>query len=30
MKTWHKDPETTFPQRLWLKLLTPFAPDEFL
>ena len=30
MKTWHKDPETTFPQRLWLRVLTPFAPDEFL
>ncbi|HMD74639.1 MAG TPA: phospholipase D family protein [Steroidobacteraceae bacterium] len=30
MKTWHKDPDTTFPQRLWLKVLTPFAPDEFL
>ncbi len=30
MKIWHKDPDTTFPQRLWLKVLAPFAPDEFL
>jgi cardiolipin synthase C len=27
---WHKDPETTRLQRLWLKVLAPFAPDEFL
>jgi len=30
VKTWHIDPETTGLQRLWLKALTPFAPDELL
>src|SRR5271167_1981336 len=30
IRTWHKDPETTSLQRLWLKVLAPFAPDEFL
>jgi cardiolipin synthase C len=29
-RTWHKDPETTLLQRLWLKALAPFAPDELL
>jgi cardiolipin synthase C len=28
--TWHTDPETTRTQRLWLKFLAPFAPDELL
>jgi cardiolipin synthase C len=28
--TWHTDPETTRAQRLWLKFLAPFAPDELL
>jgi cardiolipin synthase C len=27
---WHKDPETTRLQRFLLKLLAPFAPEEFL
>jgi phosphatidylserine/phosphatidylglycerophosphate/cardiolipin synthase-like enzyme len=30
MKTWRIDPETTVLQRFWLKVLTPFAPDELL
>jgi putative cardiolipin synthase len=30
MKTWRIDPETTLLQRFWLKVLTPFAPDELL
>jgi len=29
-KTWHTDPETSRTERLWLKLLSPFAPDELL
>jgi phosphatidylserine/phosphatidylglycerophosphate/cardiolipin synthase-like enzyme len=29
-KTWHTDPETTTGQRLALKLLRPFAPEELL
>ena len=27
---WHKDPETTLTQRLTLKALSPFAPEELL
>jgi phosphatidylserine/phosphatidylglycerophosphate/cardiolipin synthase-like enzyme len=27
---WHRDPETTRPQRFSLKLLAPFAPEELL
>jgi putative cardiolipin synthase len=29
-KTWHTDPETSRTERVWLKLLAPFAPDELL
>jgi cardiolipin synthase C len=29
-KTWHTDPGTSRTERLWLKLLSPFAPDESL
>jgi putative cardiolipin synthase len=29
-KTWHTDPETSRTERLWLKFLSPFAPDELL
>jgi cardiolipin synthase C len=29
-KTWHTDPETSRTERLWLRLLSPFAPDELL
>ena len=29
-RTWHTDPETTRSQRLTLKLLAPFAPEELL
>jgi putative cardiolipin synthase len=29
-KTWHRDPETSRTERVWLKLLSPFAPDEIL
>jgi phosphatidylserine/phosphatidylglycerophosphate/cardiolipin synthase-like enzyme len=29
-KTWHTDPETSRTERIWLKLLSPFAPDELL
>ncbi len=29
-KTWYHDPDTTVLQRLSLKLLTPFAPEELL
>ena len=29
-KTWHTDPETSRTERVWLKLLSPFAPDELL
>jgi putative cardiolipin synthase len=29
-KTWHRDPETSRTELVWLKLLSPFAPDEIL
>ena len=29
-KIWHSDPETSRTERVWLKLLSPFAPDELL
>ncbi|HXI49079.1 MAG TPA: phospholipase D family protein [Steroidobacteraceae bacterium] len=29
-KIWHTDPETSRTERVWLKLLSPFAPDELL
>jgi cardiolipin synthase C len=29
-KTWHTDPETSRTERVWLKILSPFAPDEIL
>jgi hypothetical protein len=29
-KVWHSDPETTFTQRLALRALAPFAPEELL
>lgn len=29
-RVWHTDPETTFGQRLALRLLAPFAPEELL
>jgi cardiolipin synthase C len=29
-KIWHTDPETSRTERGWLKLLSPFAPDELL
>jgi phosphatidylserine/phosphatidylglycerophosphate/cardiolipin synthase-like enzyme len=29
-KIWHTDPETSRTERLWLKLLSPLAPDELL
>jgi len=29
-RIWHKDPETTLPQRFTLDLLAPFAPEELL
>ena len=29
-RTWHTDPETTLMQRVSLKLLAPFAPEELL
>ena len=29
-KIWHVDPETSRTERLWLKLLSPLAPDELL
>ncbi len=29
-RTWHIDPETTFMQRLSLRLLAPFAPEKLL
>jgi phosphatidylserine/phosphatidylglycerophosphate/cardiolipin synthase-like enzyme len=29
-KNWYIDPETTPLQRLWLKILAPFAPEELL
>jgi hypothetical protein len=30
VRTWHTDPETTELQRVVLKLLAPFAPEELL
>jgi hypothetical protein len=29
-QVWHKDPETTVTQRLVLRALAPFAPEEAL
>jgi putative cardiolipin synthase len=29
-KSWYTDPETSRTERVWLKLLAPFAPDELL
>jgi putative cardiolipin synthase len=29
-KVWHSDPGTSRTERAWLKLLSPFAPDELL
>ena len=29
-RTWHTDPGTSRTERAWLKLLSPFAPDELL
>jgi len=29
-KVWHTDPGTSRTERVWLKLLSPFAPDELL
>ena len=29
-KIWHTDPETSRTERAWLKMLSPFAPDELL
>jgi putative cardiolipin synthase len=29
-KIWHTDPATSRTERVWLKMLTPFAPDEIL
>jgi hypothetical protein len=29
-KIWHRDPETSRTERAWLKILSPFAPDEIL
>jgi cardiolipin synthase C len=29
-KKWYIDPETTRPQRFWLKMAAPFAPEELL
>jgi cardiolipin synthase C len=29
-KIWHTDPETSRTERVWLKMLSPFAPDELL
>jgi phosphatidylserine/phosphatidylglycerophosphate/cardiolipin synthase-like enzyme len=29
-KVWHTDPGTSRTERIWLKLLSPFAPDEIL
>jgi putative cardiolipin synthase len=29
-KIWHTDPATSRTERVWLKILTPFAPDELL
>ena len=29
-KVWHTEPETSRTERIWLTLLSPFAPDELL
>ena len=29
-RVWHTDPETSRTERVWLKLLSPFAPEELL
>jgi phosphatidylserine/phosphatidylglycerophosphate/cardiolipin synthase-like enzyme len=29
-RTWHTDPATSRTERVWLKMLSPFAPDELL
>jgi phosphatidylserine/phosphatidylglycerophosphate/cardiolipin synthase-like enzyme len=29
-QVWHTDPDTSRTERLWLKLLSPFAPDDLL
>jgi putative cardiolipin synthase len=29
-KIWYTDPETSRTERAWLKMLSPFAPDELL
>jgi cardiolipin synthase C len=29
-KIWHRDPATSRTERAWLKILSPFAPDELL
>jgi cardiolipin synthase C len=29
-KIWYTDPETSRTERVWLKMLSPFAPDELL
>ena len=29
-KIWHTDPATSRTERVWLKILSPFAPDELL
>ena len=29
-KIWHTDPATSRTERIWLKILSPFAPDELL
>jgi phosphatidylserine/phosphatidylglycerophosphate/cardiolipin synthase-like enzyme len=29
-RVWHTDPETSRTERIWLKILSPFAPDELL
>jgi cardiolipin synthase C len=29
-RIWHTDPETSRTERIWLRMLSPFAPDELL
>jgi phosphatidylserine/phosphatidylglycerophosphate/cardiolipin synthase-like enzyme len=29
-KVWHTEPETSLTERIWLSILSPFAPDELL
>jgi putative cardiolipin synthase len=29
-RIWHTDPGTSLTERVWLKILSPFAPDELL